>query len=127
MADEQINPYEAPAGPAKRDWLSRRERKILEFYLRYRETAPTLWAVFRPHLVRWIVIFLVLTGMALQLLINWGRNSRWFELEIAAACGCVFTAFPHDIATVLQFLRFWPLHREILDWQAIERIRDERG
>lgn len=116
-AEPMINPY---ASSDIRDvaTLTTRERRILEFYLKYRENGPSRANLIVQYVPSWGLMgctFAILLGL-LQVL--FGATAAIPALVFVS--GAWLGAVLRDLGHCLRVIHYWPLHRRVLDWTAIE-------
>jgi len=129
------NPYQSPPAEAIIDaepfgGLSRRQRKTLQFYLKYREQPPTVFGLVAMSATRWLVL-LVLCGMAgacilgITFILDVSLTAALFTIGLMLGLGLGATA--RDAGIFRNFVHVWPILHDVLNWRRIEQRLSEDG
>ena len=129
------NPYLSPPSEVtieaeSAESLTRRQRKTLEFYLKYRDEPPTVSGLVAMSIGRWLAL-IVLTGivfgctLALMMLIDASLTVVLFLIGLVI--GTCLGAAARDAGIFRNFVAVWPALRDVLNWQRIEERLGEDG
>jgi hypothetical protein len=133
------NPYQSPPTEAPFEVtveaeliedLSRRQRKTLQFYLKYRDEPPTMRGLVAMSAGRWLAMA-VLCGMGAALhfgitaLLDVPAGTTLFLVGLLTGLWLGTTA--RDTGIFRNFVAVWPAVREVLNWQRIEERLGEDG
>ena len=95
--------------------ITKQQRRMLERYLRYRGTNPTVLALMRESWRMYTVLFFACVALATMYWMLGGFP--W-----ATAIILMFiTAVGRDIAYFRASVKAWPVVREITDWSEVEK------
>jgi hypothetical protein len=96
--------------------LTPRQRAIFGHYLRYRETDPTVDAIFARSAKGYLlltVVFAFIAGF------SWLVIGHGFSMAVV---GMYLGSILRDMGHFRNTVHVWPVLRRVLDWPAIERL-----
>jgi hypothetical protein len=118
MNDERaINPYESSDAPDAAA-LTGHERRVLEFYLKYRYTCPTRARLISRYVPSWGIMACTF-GIVLGVLYAMSGTVTAVP-ALVFVTGVWLGAILRDYGQCRRVIQYWPLHQRVLDWQAIE-------
>ena len=128
------NPYQSPTSETTIEAelvedLTRRQRKTLEFYLKYRDQPPTVWGLVAMSVGRWLAL-LVLTaavfGCALAVALLIDASFTMVLFLVGLVIGMCLGATARDTGIFRNFVAVWPALHDVLNWPRIEqRLNDD--
>lgn len=96
-------------------WLTRRQRRALEFYRKYRYEPLTGWSLFRATLGLH-VLSVILAVVALTLF------GLGYEAAALMVVSLVFGIQWRDTMYQSSLLRIWPALHAVIDWDKLESL-----
>ena len=129
------NPYQSP--PAEPiieaeliQNLTRRQRKTLQFYLKYRDQPPTVSGLVAMSVGRWlalIVLISIVFGCALAFMMLMDASLTVVLFLLGLVIGMSLGATARDTGIFRNFVHVWPALHDVLNWQRIEeRLGEDR-
>jgi hypothetical protein len=116
------NPYAAPS--SLDDYgLPRHDRTTLEFYLRHRAQPLTLGFMLSRCVPIWFVLAAVFAAVAFA--VSLLHSGSYTILAVAFVAGAMIGTVSRDIGYCFRIARRWRLLVNVLDWDKIERLRQE--
>ena len=129
------NPYQSPPAEATIEaelvqGLTRRQRKTLEFYMKFRDQPPTVWGLLAMSATRWLG-FAVICGMGAAFLfgvtILLDVSFTMVLFTTGLMIGMWLGTAARDAGIFRNFVAVWPALRDVLNWRRIEqRLGEDR-
>ena len=99
--------------------LSSQQRRQLQKLREFRESPPTVSALFRDGWRAYLYVTIVgLIGVAFFLWGGWPIASGFFA-------GMILATVIRDVGWYRRLVRSWPMQREITDWNRVERLLEQ--
>ena len=129
------NPYQSPASETPieaklLEGLTRRQRKTLEFYMKFRDQPPTVWELLAMSATRWLG-FAVICGMGaaflfgVTILLDVSFSMVLFTTGLMI--GMWLGTAARDAGIFRNFVAVWPALHDVLNWRQIEqRLGEDR-
>ena len=119
-----VNPYQSP-GQEPASQLPERHRTILEAYLKHRDQPPTVLVYLRKVLPFWLLV-MVLMAVGAAPLVLFARDATASPTLLycgaSLLAGVFIGACARDIGWIRRVVATWPVMREVIDWEKIERL-----
>jgi len=98
-----------------------RVRRYLRFFHEHRDKPITAMTILRSYGWIWLFYAILLAYILVVNLLNSADNVP------AAAVGFIIGAILRDATHASRMARAWPVYREVLDWNKIDRLLNEDG
>ena len=95
-------------------------RRYLRFFHEHRDKPITAMTMLRSYGWIWLLYAILVAYVLVVSLLNSADN-----LAAAAAVGFIIGAVLRDATHASRMARAWPVYREVLDWNKIDRLLDE--